>query len=538
MRAVSLLCTSALCAFLLSLTVLPATAAATATQAEIDDAVASAVDYLRAQQKPELPEEPDIGAIPGFGGDWATSALAAAGVHAADLRSAPGNPSLQEFLLGEYTLPTWDEDPPGGSASDYARSTLLTAAGGLDPARLSATSNQPAQLAGRWNATTGSFGEPSSYTTAFAILALRTTPLPGWALEPTISYLRRNQHDDGGWNFGAATTPPAQAEPSESDMTGAAIAALCEAGVPAYDPDVADALAYLRGLLVEETGAIHYAFGDSSDATAWAISGLNACGIDPQSPAWTTGAGKTPVDHLLSLQLSSGDGAGGFGYMDTTEASLYSTQDALRALAGGVFGAAPPARLDPSQPRIRPVPAVSSGTPVPHLIAIGRGGGNVRICKVTAPAEAPLPQVLAAAQVASRPAGCVNSFAVDAGEVVAINGISPENEDEAWLLRLDRGAEAVAGEQPVGFGDVVSLRLGQSPSSLQGPAGESGPAGSPGPAGSAGKQGKRGGKGSRGERGPQGKPGRNATIACKVRKRASGKQRIRCSVKYDRRGRR
>ena len=122
-------------------------------------------------------------------------------------------------------------------------------------------------------------------------------------------------------------------------MTGAAVAALCEAGVPAYDPDVVDALDYLQGLFFNATGAVHYAFGDNSDATAWVISGLNACGIDPQSPDWTTAAGKTPIDHLLSLQVPSGPEAGGFGYDNTSEANLYSTQDALRAIAGGVLTA-------------------------------------------------------------------------------------------------------------------------------------------------------------------------------------------------------
>ncbi len=167
------------------------------------------------------------------------------------------------------------------------------------------------------------------------MLALKTTRFPPGRSAPAASYLRKRQHDDGGWTYSAAMTPAAKAEPSEPDMTGAAIAALCEAGAPAYDPSVAPALAYLQGLLVDATGAFHYAFGDNADATAWAVSGLNACGIDPQSAAWTTASGKTPIDHLLSLQVPSGPEAGGFGYENTSEANLYSTQDALRAIAGG-----------------------------------------------------------------------------------------------------------------------------------------------------------------------------------------------------------
>ncbi len=519
MRAISLRRMSALCASLLSLAALPATAATAATEAEIDAAVEQAVAYVHTQQ------DPASGALSGFGGDWATTALAAAGVDAAAVRGPnPGDPSLQDFLLGEYTQPSWDEDPPTGTVADYTRSILVAHAGGLETARLSATSNQPAQLAGRWNPANGSFGEASTYNTAFSILALRTTPLPGWALEPTVSFLRRNQHDDGGWTYSAALTPAAQAEASEEDITGAAIAALCEAGVPAYDPAVASALGYLRGRLVSGTGGIEYLWGPpNADTNAWVLSGLNACGIDPQAAEWTAG-GATPIDFLLSLQLQSGAGGGGFGYADTTAANLYATQDALRAIAGGVFAAAPQS--------VRPAPSVAPGTPVPHLLAIRHGAGNVRICKAIAPAEAPLTEVLAAAKAGSSPAGCVSSFELDSGEVVAIDGIEPENADEAWLLRLDRGSETLAGRQPVGFGEVVSLRLGESPRSRQGVAGAPGATGSPGVAGPIGRKGR---PGPRGKRGPQGRPGRNATLACKVRKGKNGKRRLRCSVKREER---
>ncbi|HYJ22741.1 MAG TPA: hypothetical protein VEW07_12055 [Solirubrobacterales bacterium] len=548
MRAVSVRRTFALCASLLSLVAFPAAAGATSTQTEIDAATAAAVDYVRLQQ--DVP----TGAVPGFGGDWSATALAAAGVSSADVHGPlAGDPSLQDYLLGEYTEPSWDEDPPGGAAVDYARAILVAHAAGLDPARLSAGSNQPAQLAGRWNPAIGSFGEASTNNTVFGLLAMRTAGLPGWGLEPLVSFLRRNQHDDGGWNFPAALTPAARAEAADPEMTGAAIAALCEAGLPAYDPDVAEGLSYLRGLLTNATGGINYPFGDNADTNAWVVSGLNACGVDPQSPAWTTPLGKTPIDFILSLQAQSGPDAGGFEYQSGFGASVYTTQDALRAIAGAAFTAVPPQRQDPSLSRVRPLPVVSTGTPVPHVLAIGHGQGNVRICKAFAPAGATLPEVLAAAQTASSPAGCVSSFEVEAGKVVAINGISAENQDQAWLLRLDRGAEAIAGEQPVGFGDLVALRLGVNPGTQQGPpgtpgqpgapgspgttgsSGAKGSAGTPGAAGAPGRAGKTGARGPQGERGPQGRPGRNAELSCKVRRRGGDKPAVHCTVKHERR---
>ena len=227
----------------------PAAAGATSSQTEIDAAVDKAVDYVRLQQ------DVATGAFPGFGGDWSATSLAAAGVSSADVHGPrASDPSLQDYLLGEYTEPSWDEDPPGGPRVDYARAILVAHAAGLDPARLSASSNQPAQLAGRWNPAIGSFGEASTNNTAFGLLAMKTAGLPGWALEPLVSFLRRNQHDDGGWNFPAALTPAARAEASDPEMTGAAIAALCEAGAPAYDPDVAAGLGFLRARLIDATG--------------------------------------------------------------------------------------------------------------------------------------------------------------------------------------------------------------------------------------------------------------------------------------------
>ncbi|HEX6688853.1 MAG TPA: hypothetical protein VF085_09340 [Solirubrobacterales bacterium] len=519
----------------LSLAVLPATAAATSSQGEIDAAVDAAIEYVRGQQDP-LTGEPFGFEHGSFSSDWVATSLATAAVSAADVQT-PGKPSLQDFLFSDYTG-FWG-GPPTKAVTDYERATLVAHAAGLDPARLSTDLNLPAQIAGSWNQAAGSFGsQPTPSSAIFGVLALRVAPVPAWALAPAVSYLRQRQHDDGGWTFSGAMTPAAKAEPSEAEMTGAAIAALCEAGAPAYDPAVATALDFLHTQLVEATGAFHSAFGDNADSTAWAVNGLNACGIDPQSPAWTTAGGKTSIDHLLSLQVPSGSEAGGFGYESSAEApNLYSTQDALRAIAGGVFTAEPPVRNDPSQPRIRPVPAVTAGTPVPHLLALELAPGNVRMCKVTAAAGAPLSDLLAAAKAGAVPGNCVTSFSLSGGQVASIDGAAPAGQDEAWLLRLDRGSETLAGEQPVGFGETIALRLGKGPGSGQaddgptGPAGPAGSAGEAGPAGSAGPSGAAGTPGAPGPQGERGRPGRNSGIGCTTRRNRHGKRRTRCAVR-------
>ncbi len=518
MRALSYRRVATFCASLLVLAALPATASATSSQAEIDTAIAKAVEYVRPLQEAN-------GEFHEFGGEWMTASLAAAGVNAADVRLAPGDPSLQDFWLGEYGSESWGDEPPLGTAYEYEVATIVARAAGLDPARLSAVSNQPAQLAGRWNPATGSFDVPATNSTIFGILAMKTTPLPAWALAPAVDFLRRNQHDDGGWAYSAALTPGAKAEPSEEEMTGAAIAALCGAGVPTYDPAVASALDFLYSRQDEASGAIEAFFGLNADTNAWVVSGLKACGIDPQSPEWTTGADKTTIDFLLSLQVPSGPGAGGFGYEDASAANFYATQDALRAIAGPGFTPAAPPRSDPALPAVRPAPTVADGTPVPHVLAIQLAPGDVRLCKVTAPAGAALPEVLSAAKDGSHPSGCVTSFALDGDRLASLDGVAPEAEDEAWLLRLDRHPEAAAGEQPVGFGEQIALRIGTAPSSLQGPVGPVGPTGTAGTGGAAGQA------GVPGARGKRGRPGRNARIVCRMQRRRSGRRRVRCAVR-------
>jgi hypothetical protein len=520
-----------------------APSASAATSAEVDGAIEAAVTYIRAHQKPSEvePEAPYTGAISGFGGDWAATALAAVGLDASQVVNPTYGPqSLQDGILAEYTEEEWTELAGSGPfprpATDYERATLVSYAAGLDPARLSADGNLPAQIAGLWNPSTGSFGAPSTNSTVFGILALDRTPLPAWALQPAVSYLRRNQHDDGGFEFPAATTPAAKETDSTVDMTGAAIAAFCEAGVPAWDPQVARAIEFLHENLGED-GGFEYPFGGpNGDTTAWAVGGLNACGIDPGSAEWASAAGKTPVDYLLSLQIhEAGPANGAFGYQEPSGANFYETQEIVRALAGAGFTAAPKT--------VRTPPSVADGTSVRHLLAIRLGGEDARMCEVTAPAGAPLTVLLEAARAASTPAGCVESLSVSGGRVVAIDGVAAPNADEAWLVRLDRGAAALAGEGPVAFGDLVSLWIGTPPAGAGdgGPVGPAGPTGPTGAAGAAGAAGVTGPQGTRGRRGPAGKPGhrakskkrkrQDAARACAVRRQGKAKRKARCVVK-------
>jgi hypothetical protein len=506
---------SALCALLIAFAVAPACSSASSSQTEIDAAIAKALDFATAQQDPATGEPPgyDTGEVL-YTGEWLASGYAAAGLSPADVGEG-GGPSLQDFLF-EEAAGRWNS--AGLIAPENAVRLLLNVrAAGIDPARVAAEQNLPAELIGEWQPLSGGFGGATPiFTTALGSMGLAGTPLPEWGLAPMIADLRANQHPDGGWS----AAPRSAGEPSNPDVAAVAVGALCTAGAPAYDPAVAAGLAYLRGLVAESTGAVeHPEYGPDLDTTAWTVSALNACGIDPQSSAWTTGEGKTPVDHLLALQLEEG----GFPFFEAEPWFPASTAHALRALAGKGFAVAPAPRQDPSQPTVRPASTVAADTPTPHVLAVELAPGSVRLCDVTAPVGATVADLLLAAKASGLPAGCITSVAVEGGVVTAIDGVEAANADGAWLVRLDRGKAAVAGQQPVGFGDLVSLRRGAEPAAAQvvtGPSGGAGSAGAPGPVGKEGTRGRRG------------KPGRNATIACKVKKHRSGRKTIRCMVKH------
>jgi hypothetical protein len=492
-----------------ALSLVSVSAAGAATSAEVEAATAKAAAYLRATVTATgEPSDPEGGIVfehGRFSADWGAIGLAATGVNAAD--AAAGGPSLQDFLAAEYgdAAGSLAGPPSEWPAEEWGRLALVAHAAGLDPARISAAVNLPARIAGNWNAATGGFadveGSSPPWPTAFGILGLTASPTPRWALAPALAHLRGRQEGDGGWSEIGFT---------RAEATGVALAALCAAGAPSYDPDVAAGVAYLRGMEAAGTGAIE---GANAESTALAVVGLNACGVDADSAEWRK-AGSTPVDYLLSLQAAAGPGEGGFTFEPGEAPNAYTTAFAVTALAGDGLVVEPAARADAALPSVRPAPEVPDGTPVAHVLAIEGAPGNVQLCSVEAPVGASLREVLADAEAGTFPAyptGCVRSFAYEGGALVSLNGRAPENADQSWLLRLDRGAEALAGEEPVSFGDVIALRVGATPPSgsaggepVVGPPGPGGPAGATGPGG-AGPTGAAGPAGATGPAGPPAK---------------------------------
>jgi hypothetical protein len=443
----------------------PASALATAGSGEIEASKQAGLSYLRSQQQPN-------GSFPGFGGEWTLTSFASSGVAAASVKvsntSTDARTYYREVVGNTETWPGGKEPP----VTDFETAALAAYAGGIDPARVSARQNLIAQIAAHYDkAAPGYYGELSAFNgSVFALLALADTHtrkgasrVPGALLRQTIAVVRRNQHTDGGWTFRRAEgNKEALEAPAEAELTGAAMASLCTAGVASSDPAIHAAEGYLAADLAAEAsgdGAFATEFGANTDSNAWAIQGLNACGVSAQGAQFTTSHGKTPIDYVISQQL----GGGGFRFQAGESApNLYSSQDAVRALAGAGFTATPPKPHGSKQWVYEK--QFSAGVPTKLALIVDDGSESPHACAVTVTPLGPkakLASVLEAAESTAEPAGCVAGFtpASGNGPITSIGGV-PAPPQARWKVSLDGGAEKTAKRNtPIAIGDTIYLRL-------------------------------------------------------------------------------
>jgi hypothetical protein len=438
----------ALCALGLSLAALAAlagNAGAYVSPAQAEHAADRGVNWFLANQE-------DSGSF-GFGGDWAMTALAATGLNAADARTSLLDPSAQDFYLGD-----WQASGPGGAGTDAARGILSGVAGGIQPSRLSTAtdatkSNLVARIAELFDGT--QIGEAGLLNDdIFGVLALHHAGAPPELLRQIVDYLRTKQLPNGGWTWNASPAAPA-----DTDMTGSVVAAFCAAGVPTSDPDLVEAIGLLHSLQDPATGGFiappeSFGIGVNTDTTAWVVSGLVQCGIDPQGPGWTTAQGKTPFDYLLSMQRADGH----FDWTSEFAGGAFETYSSVRPLMGAGFSAPAPPRLDGVSPAVRPVEEVADGTTVPIALVIDHGPGadDVRMCRIDVESGSDLEQALGDAEASSTPADCVTEFAGGGGDLASLNGVA-ETSDYEWRTVIDGSAPQADVDDRVGFGDLVFL---------------------------------------------------------------------------------
>jgi hypothetical protein len=459
--------TRLLAASIVALALAPAAAHATTTPAALATSVTNATTYVKGLQ------DPTTGAFAssGLSNEWAFSALAPAGVAAVDLLPPPPNNVTSKNarkVYRDFLSPTsW----PGGSpvVTDYERATLNAYSAGIDPARVGTERNLIADIASSWQtASPGYWGTPGNFNgTVFGLLALagaKTSAgaqrVPQALLNKSITTVRANQHTDGGWNWTKAEGVPAQlAAVSDIDMTGATLASLCVSGVANTDSAVVAGKNFLKGKLVNATGAFTSSFGANTDSNGWGVQGLNACGIANQGADFTTAMGKTPIDYLVSQQLAGG----GFRYTTGSTPNAYASIDALRAEAGGGFSATPPVPTTMGEPRFVASTSFVSGTTSKLAVIVDDGSGTLKVCSVSvAPTTATttLGAVLTAAVSASTPASCVTGSSPSSGTITTINGVSNAG-GSTWKASVDNGTAAAANTATVvSLGDTISLKYG------------------------------------------------------------------------------
>ncbi|WP_424216389.1 hypothetical protein ACN20G_30090 (plasmid) [Streptomyces sp. BI20] len=452
----------------LALTTLAAVpAGATSTPGQIATSRTNGVAYLKSLQAAD-------GSYAGSGlsNEWAFSAFATAGTAVVDVYPG-GDTTKNARTVYRNLLSTaaWPSASP--VVTDYERGTLNAYAAGIDPARVSASRNLIADTYAFWQtAEPGYFGPSGNFNgTVFASLALHGAKtqaggkrIPQALTDALVARIRANQHNDGGWQYGKAEgNPTALAQPGDVDMTGAAMAALCVAGVPNTDADVVQAKNFLKGTLAPGTGAFNSLYGVNTSSNGWGVAGLNACGFNPQGADFTTTPGKTPIDFLLANQYNP---AGGFKYKPAdTAPSAYASIDALRAVAGGGFTAAPPVPVTAGAPQWVAQSAFTAGTATRLALTVDDGAGGLKVCSVSITPTAgttTLGAVLDAAGSGSVPASCVNSVAptTATGTITSVNG-KVNSGSNTWKVSVDGSAFAgAAREKVISAGDTIALRWG------------------------------------------------------------------------------
>jgi hypothetical protein len=415
------------------------------------------IDYFRKQQN----SSGGFSSAAGTFEEWAPSALSAIGEDSSTF-STLGGTDLQTYHNGNGTTATFRTAPTRLAVTEFERATLNAYAAGLDPARMADASNNPqnmiAQIASTysWTGTrNGRYGNGAHNSNVFGLLALGGTPAPSAAgsrvpralLDETADQLVADQHLDGGWDW-VSGNPRAR---SDTDMTGATLAALCYVGYTTADTVIVNGLRFLRTQQVSG-GGFTAGFGVNTDSTGWAVSGLNACGEDPTT--WING-GADPLQFLASQQFLSvprtDPDHGGYLYMPANTApNFYASIDSLRAIAGAGFTATPPSW--------KPAPSIVS-TNAPFALVIVDASQNTRFCRVVAALDAngetTLGALLTAARSASLPASCVTSTTVTGTSITEVNGSTG-----TWDVSIDGGTPSGADSGDVlEFGDTVTLEL-------------------------------------------------------------------------------
>jgi len=274
-----------------------------------DIQITKALNYLRQRQA-----QHSNGSIGGFSVDaWVVMAIAAAGQNP-DSWTAGGN-SIVDYLRDNAGA-----NLDANRATDWERSILAIVAAGENPRNFGGIDYVDTLLA-LYNG--GQIGDNTLLNDDFwGILALVAIGESPTIIEASKDFIINNQNIDGGWGDNVGGN-------SDADNTAAAVSALIAAGVLPDSQTVFKALNYLKTQQQNNGGFVSEGATNSA-VDAWVINAIIDAGQSPVGDEWRR-SGKTPIEHLLSLQ----DTDGFFNYTAGVESQEeWMTAYAVLALMG------------------------------------------------------------------------------------------------------------------------------------------------------------------------------------------------------------
>ncbi len=284
----------------------PFPAAAAGAQARLDDRDRRALDRMVGFLQDSQNDDGGYGGQPGAASDplfsaWVGIGLAAAGVNPQDQRTPRGR-DLVSYVA--RAGPVTRSSDGHWVTTEFERIGMLANAAGIDPRRFGGRDYVGPLLARQapagWFPHTRTDPAPGVNDTIFAIVFLAGVDDP--ALAPAIARaadaVEAMQRPDGTW---PATRPGG---PTDVDMTGAAIQALCAAR-RCGSPRVRAALGWLRERQQPDGGwnSTPHPGPSNTGTTPWVVQALWAAGIDPRT--WRRG-GRDPLDFLRAMQRRDG----------------------------------------------------------------------------------------------------------------------------------------------------------------------------------------------------------------------------------------
>ena len=382
----------------------------------------AALEYLLVAQG----SDGSIDASLGETSDYVIGA-AAAGYDPATLTGCAGTTGALDFIAAA-------SDAASSDPAKTGKAILAVVAAGGDPSGFHGR-DLLARLSATYHASTGRFGDGSTFSQAFALLALHAT---GAAI-PTAATteLAGLQGTDGSWSYGSSA--PAEGA-GDTNSTSLALMALDEAGVRTAD---APGLAYLKTQQLSD-GGFPYQNADTygppasdPDSDAVVLEALVAAGISPTSTDWSVGSNDV-LTHLRSMQGADG----GFEYPGWGE-SAFTTSQVPAALVRVPYGAAVHFTSGKSLPTTGCAP---SATPTPTATSTAAGATPT---PTPSPTSSPTPKPTArrTARPTARPTAAPTA-SIDTPEPTpsARPTVTPQPTQTPRPTPSATAVEAVAGE--------------------------------------------------------------------------------------------